>query len=231
MKIHRFIGQFDLTQPEVVIRDEKTIHQLSNVLWAKVGDQYELVSPPNQAVVQITNVKRNAITAKVLDLIPIASTSGPTTTLYCAILKRNNFELVVQKATEIGIHNIVPIQTQRTIKQNVRLPRLAAIMHEAAEQSGRTDVPTLHPIISFADAIVVAKEDKQVFFFHQSGQPFSVNQKQNDNNRSLFIGPEGGWTDEELTQTQDHNFLIVSLGNNTLRAETAAIVASYLVCQ
>lgn len=224
MKIHRFIGQFDFTKPKLIIDDPSIVHQLMNVLWIKVGDHIVLVSGDKEAWVQISQKDDRAITVEILEVKPVQSVTPLT--LYCAILKRDNFEWVVQKATEVGVSNIVPIITARTIKKDIRLDRLQKIAQEAAEQSGAA-MPTISTPQPFEEAI--SNAPAPTFFFEQSGQPIAQ-VLQEKKPTSIFIGPEGGWTSEELETAKQHNFFIVSLGVTTLRGETATIIASYLVC-
>ena len=148
--------------------------------------------------------------------------------LYCAILKRENFELVVQKATEIGVREIVPLITQRTVKLDIKEERLRKIITEAAEQSGRGRVPMLRQAMSFADALADAQRNDANFFFDISDVIVEEGAIGDAMRRGLFVGPEGGWSYEEVLAARAAGCHIISLGALTFRAETAAIIASYL---
>jgi 16S rRNA (uracil1498-N3)-methyltransferase len=121
----------------------------------------------------------------------------------------------------------VPIITERTIKLGLNQERLLKIVKEAAEQSGRGMVPEIVEPLKLAEAIIQAQENDVNFFCHFSKK--RLNKLVSKGQIGLFIGPEGGWSDEEVKMAKKANFEVVSLGENVLRAETAAIVGSYLV--
>ena len=157
--------------------------------------------------------------------------------------------MVVQKTTECGISKIVPIISARTIKTGLNLERLKKIAKEASEQSGRSIVPEILEPISFEKSFELVKKNEINILFDSSGEflfektcehdgantrNFSAEKypcfsNRNSPQTNIWIGPEGGWTPEEINKTRDLNFKIKSLGKNTLRAETAAIVSTYLI--
>jgi 16S rRNA (uracil1498-N3)-methyltransferase len=147
-------------------------------------------------------------------------------TLFCAVLKKENFELVVQKATECGVSKIIPIITARTVKTGLNLERLQKIAREASEQSGRSTVPEISEPISFDESLEMTRQNDLKILFDISGKFLGKTSK---NSPAIWIGPEGGWTPEEIKKATQNNFKIASLGPNTLRAETAAIVATYML--
>ncbi len=153
--------------------------------------------------------------------------------LYCSILKRENFELVAQKSTEIGIKEIVPIISSRTIKMNLREDRLEKIIKEAAEQSDRGILPILNKPMKFDDALIHSRANDFNIFFHPGGEPVH-GIKHAFQKVGIFVGPEGGWDEAEEKAVADlstgaGHYKIANLGPLTLRAETAAIVATYAV--
>jgi 16S rRNA (uracil1498-N3)-methyltransferase len=139
-------------------------------------------------------------------------------------LKRENFEWLVQKATECGIHYIVPILTRRTVKQGLKLERLREIAREAAEQSGRGRVPGIGEPMPFAEALDAATKAGATYFFDVGGKRYTGSGER----ASLFIGPEGGWDPEERALAIESRAMIADLGPRVLRAETAATIASFL---
>src|SRR5262249_1670507 len=116
---------------------------------------------------------------------PVASA-----TLYSALLKRENFELVCQKATELGIARIVPLHTERTVKTGFNRSRLEKIIQEACEQSGRTRVPELMDPMEFKEALT--RIETPAVLFDHSGTPYASFDFATPN-LSVFIGPEGGF--------------------------------------
>jgi len=148
--------------------------------------------------------------------------------LYCSILKRENFEWVIQKATEIGVSEIIPLVTQHTVKLDLKEERLKKIIQEAAEQSGRSVLPTLQIAMGFEQAIQEAVLRGISLFFDVLGKEFDKKILKNEDRVNIFIGPEGGWSELEIEIAKKNKFNFVNLGGFTLRAETAAVVASYL---
>ena len=237
MRLHRFIGNFDLSKEEIRITDPELRNQVIKVLRLRAGDEIELSDGRlNEARVKIADIGKD-MRLSVSERWQNQNEPDRQVILYCSVLKKENFELVVQKATEIGVKEIVPIITARTIKLDIRKDRLEKIIREAAEQSGRGIVPTLHEPIKFGDAIKRVGKGTN-FIFDISGEtlsrttlaaPAARGQANYLLRTTIFIGPEGGWTPEELELAKKNNFKIISLGKTTLRAETAAIVGTYLI--
>jgi len=236
MRLHRFIGNFDLNSKELRINDSELRNQIIRVLRLGVGDEIELSDGNlNEARVKIVDTGLPAgkagkdIQFNVLERWQNQKEPDRHVILYCAVLKKENFELVVQKATEIGIKEIVPLITARTVKLDIRKDRLEKIIKEAAEQSGRGVMPVLREPADFSKAVEGAKNNGINILFDQSGKSISQLSNVNSQMLSLWIGPEGGWTSEELALAGTLGFEMATLGKTTLRAETAAIVGSYII--
>ncbi len=232
MKFHRFLGDFNLDQKEVKVTGAGFISQLINVLRLKAGDSIIVADGKlNEAEAEIKKINKHAVILEIIKIYKNQNESARHAILYCGILKKENFELVVQKATEVGVKEIVPLITTRTVKLNLNMDRLKKILKEAAEQSGRGMMPILHDPVNFEKAIAAVKSNKTNLFFDSSGilTPGVIKVTPGVGGLGIFIGPEGGWSEEEVTLAKKNNFEIVSLGKLTLRAETAAIVASYLI--
>lgn len=230
MKVHRFIGIFDFAQDRVVLDDVALVHQITNVLHLRVGEHVMLCDGQGHDVDAVIT-RTSGLEVEVQIETVHQNTNEPTqqVTLYCAVLKKENFDLVVQKAVEVGVSEIIPVISARTVKQQLRYDRLAKIMREATEQSGRGRVPTFHEAFSFRVAIAHAGTlgsfGTRQLFFDSSGVRF---QSSTEEKIGIWIGPEGGWTSNEIIMARDAGFTITTLGPRTLRAETAAIVAGFL---
>lgn len=233
MKIHRFLGNFNLDQDPIVLDQAELLNQFKNVLKLKVGEKVALGNGQKEEVLAtIAQIQKSRIILKVDKKIKNKNESIHFAHLYCSILKKENFEWVVQKATEIGVSAITPLLTTRTIKQGIKLARLETIVREAAEQSERGIIPTINPIQNFKDLFNRPASGKEFnFLFDQSGDSeFLKNFKKHSfESLNLYIGPEGGWTEEEIKRAKGAGFKIVSLGQLNFRAETAAVISSYLL--
>src|SRR3990167_5285700 len=128
MKLHRFIGNFDLQKQEIEIKDNKIIKQIKDVLELKVDDLVILGDGRGQsAKVRLDKIYQEKITGQVLE-VHTEKEIAKKVHLYLAILKKENFELAAQKAVECGVSSITPIITERTIKTGLNLPRLEKII-------------------------------------------------------------------------------------------------------
>ena len=230
MHCHRFVVTDDFNNKYLRIFNPKILNQWQKVLRFKPGEQVILVNGLNQeAAAKIISLNNEFAEVEILEVRDNKSEPKIDTILYCSILKKENFEWIAQKATEIGIKEIVPLITKRTIKLNLNKERLEKIISEAAEQSGRGIVPVISNPMRFEEVIKFAQNNNLNLFFDPSGEPFSKTLVKTKNKVGIFIGPEGGWDDEEIFIAKHNDFKIMSLGKLVLRAETAAVISSYLV--
>ncbi len=239
MKIYRFIGNFKLEIGCVKIMDAEIFHKVKNVLRLTIGEKIILGDgKKNEARAEIIGFGKNLIEAEVLEITENKNESEIVGLLYCSILKRENFEWVVQKATECGVKEIVPVISSRTVKLGIKEERFRKIILEAAEQSGRGELPVLGEPVKFEDALKNAEQNDLNLFFEMGYQILNQADISGSGVKrvGIFIGPEGGWSAEELEMIkikakEDKNYKLVGLGKTTLRAETAAVVASWMVAQ
>lgn len=230
MKLHRFIGEFNLDKKTLKLTNLDIINQIRNVLRLNVGDRFVLCDNHLQeAVVKITDLNKEEINAEVIKKEKNGREPKHRVSLYCSILKRENFELVAQKATEVGVVEIIPVISERTVKLGLKQDRLKKIIKEAAEQSGRGMVPKLRGSLNYEDALKDAVQNtEKAVIFDADGTGIKNISFAERNNTAIFIGPEGGWSDKELETAKNAGLQVASLGKFTLRAETAAAVASFL---
>jgi 16S rRNA (uracil1498-N3)-methyltransferase len=228
MKLHRFFVSQKLRTPSGTVTDPKLAHQLAKVLRKKAGDEIALYDESGREfLVLITAITGDDLKYEVLEEKKGHTSTDSRITLYCAILKHEHFDLVAEKTTELGISRLVPVITDRTIKKDIKSDRIERIMKEAAEQSGRTDVPALGPVMKYSAALLEAKNEGEVFFADMAAPQNKKIPPKTGGSMSLFIGPEGGWTDAERELALTNEVTVLSLGPNILRAETAAIVGVY----
>ena len=147
----------------------------------------------------------------------------PDVWLAFAPVKRTQTDWLVEKATELGVAKLIPVITHRTIAERVKLERLGSIAIEAAEQCGRTRLPTIDVPVSLAQFLKQA--DRAIYFADEGGgEPAASAFKPGP--AVILTGPEGGFTDDERAAIRGvSNAIPVSLGPRILRAETAALAA------
>lgn len=165
MKIHRFFIPGDLSAGKFLeCGDEKFLHQVKNVLRFQPGDKIFLFNGKQEAEAEIAEIKKEGVKLKILETKDCGTKAQSGVVLYCSILKRRNFEMVAQKATEIGVREIVPLIARRTVKLRLPEERIQKIMQEAAEQSGQEEVPVLRTALDFKEALMdAAGNDENLF--------------------------------------------------------------------
>jgi len=225
---HRFIGDFSLKEKLICITEENLLHQINKVLHLEVNEEIILSDGKgNEVVGMIGKLSPKSIEVELLKKQINKNDPPKQVVLYCALLKADHFEWVLQKGTEVGVSEFVPLVTARTIKKGLNIKRCELIIREAAEQSGRGILPVLRNETRFLDALKDASKNNQNYFCNFGGKLLKVNQSAQ--RVGVFIGPEGGWEANEVEIAQKYHLEAVSLGSLTMRAETAAIIASYLI--
>lgn len=147
--------------------------------------------------------------------------------IFQSIIKKDNFEFVVQKCTEIGVSAFHPVITERSEKKSLNMERLNKIATEASEQSFRGDIPKIFDLSDLENSL--KDFSGSLFVLDFDGKDFSSIKIKDDNKVGLLIGPEGGWSETERGYFREKGIRSVSLGKQVLRAETSAIVASALI--
>jgi len=227
MRLYRFFVKFKINGDAVFVEDANFVNQVRNVLRMELGDSILLCDDGIDILSELESFDGNKVILKKIKESKNDSEPEKKITLYCSILKHDNFEVVAQKAVEVGATNIVPIVSARTVKTNVRLDRLEKIVKEAAEQSGRAIIPEVCGVMTFEEALTSAKSNDANIIFDVSSHDLP-DKSDYGINLGIFIGPEGGWTEEEVERARINGFKVFSLGKLVLRAETAAIIATYI---
>ena len=233
MKLHRFIYT-DIENQKVgekfSIKDLSLIHQIKNVFRMEEGDRIIICDGNYRDYTSvIENIDKTELSILVEE---ITNLPKPDREIYVfvSLIKQAKFDDMLPHLVEVGATKIIPILTERTQKRNLKTERLKEIIKEATEQSGRGGVAELFPIMNFKEALYFSKkENLDIFIFHTKKDKVSQNQNRGD--CALFVGPEGGFTDEEIRMAKEMGAQNIFLGENILRAETAGVVATYLASQ
>ena len=142
--------------------------------------------------------------------------------LYVSVLKEQAWSTSLRMATELGVHHIVPIVSNNTIVRKEKRERWQSIILASAKQSGRNKLPMLHTMISFSDIASCCISARYILSPSPSNIP-SLLPIASDT--ALCIGPEGGFTQEEITKATQHGWVATGLGEKVLRADTAVVAA------
>jgi 16S rRNA (uracil1498-N3)-methyltransferase len=212
-------------------------HYVRDVLRMRAGDTLAVFNGRDgEWRASLANLARNAATITVADLLRAPETE-PDVWLLFALLKRTRTDLVVEKATELGVARILPVMTSRTQASRVNLERLAAIAREAAEQCERLTIPDIAEPRRLADVLDAWPSERRLIVADEAGGGRPIVQAlamEADSAAgfpsvtpwALLIGPEGGFDGAELDRLRKLPFVTpVALGPRILRAETAALAA------
>lgn len=219
------------------MRSKDTIHQIEHVLRMKGGDTVVLFNGDGlDYECRIGRESEAARGDKSIFLEVVSSGRSrfmPKKRLYLcqSLIKKDNFEFISQKATEIGVTDIIPIVAEHSEKKSLNESRLTKIVVEASEQSGRGSIPVLHGSTGL-DAIIDLLEKERVspLAFHTEGTHFEAGKDMRSRgDLAIFIGPEGGWSPREVGLFHENDIPVFCLGAQVLRSETAAVASLTLV--
>lgn len=212
--------------------DLEQSRHLSSVLRLTEGDKIQVFDGlGNEFSCEIERIEKKKTTLKIIEKIsPAAPESGLNLTLAVAVLKGEKFDLVIQKAVELGVTRFLPIVTKRCdVKPknfDKKLERWEKIVIESSKQCGRARLMQISELVDFEEFIEIS-EGAKILFAERKGQSFSTIKP--DKKITAVIGSEGGWEDSEIDSARQNGFQIITLGGRILRAETAAISIAALV--
>jgi 16S rRNA (uracil1498-N3)-methyltransferase len=221
----RLFVRLPLTEGAIVDLDAAQANYLGNVMRLGVGA--ELLTFDGQSGEWLARIsdaakKRMTLTVERRTREPEAI---PDVWLAFAPVKRAQTDWLVEKATELGAARLLPVMTQRTVAERVKLERLEAIAIEAAEQCGRTRLPEIAQPVALKSLVAERNADRRLYFADEGGGEPAASAFW-PGPALILIGPEGGFTEEErLAIRAAPNAVPVSLGPRILRAETAALAA------
>lgn len=240
------IPRFYLAQPLLVSQTLELPAELFRhavqVLRMKAGDPLMIFNGEGgEYLAELSEVSKRKAAADILSFDPVDRESGLQLTLVQSIIKPDKMDLTIQKCVELGITYIRPMISQRSVvrmgrdKLDKKLSHWQAVAINACEQSGRTGVPVILSPVSFDEWLEAPVADNETRLMFMPGDYPRISTLQGNLPEkpriSLMIGPEGGFTDDEVAACQQHNITTLSLGPRILRAETAAISVTSLLQQ
>lgn len=219
------------------------VNHIKNVLRMKQGEELIICNGQGKdCYCIISKVTEQEIIAEIKEQKDTATELNTKITLFQGLPKQDKMEMIIQKAVELGVYEIVPVMTKRVIvklddrkKEEKKLERWQAIAESAAKQSGRGIIPEIKPVLTYAKALEYAKklELGLVPYENARGMQYTrdmINSATQYHSIGIFIGPEGGFEESEIEQAQANGLHTVTLGRRILRTETAGLaVLSMLV--
>jgi len=252
MRLHRFYTTETLAgRTQLTLNAPELIHQIRNVFRMKEGDSivlfngtgFDYLCKIDSKNERSTIVSDSVISLRVVETRPERYSPKRRLFLCTAIMKKDTFEWIVEKATELGVTDIIPLSAERSEKKSLNVVRLQKIALEASEQSGRDTTPMVHAIMGPGEAAAWLKKESvgdtsrgvaSLIAFHTEGEAAStrrhlVELAVQSNPLAIFIGPEGGWSPTEIEMFHKEDIEVLCLGPQILRSETAVVAALSMV--
>jgi 16S rRNA (uracil1498-N3)-methyltransferase len=234
-----YIGMDLFKKENIFYIKGETYHYLKNVLRLREKDIFiGFDGSGREYKIEILKIGKKEIVGKIMEKKEVYSTELPfNLQLFQCIPKGEKFDFIIRETTQLGVKKIVPVISKRVIvklnRENIekKLKRWMKIAEESAKSSGRTFVPEIIKPVKFEECI---KEDKNYgIIFWEGERNFTIKdliqklrgQTINEKKINVFIGPEGGFDEEEIGIAKKLNYYSVSLGKRILKVETASIVA------
>lgn len=210
-------------------------HHLTRVLRVEAGQKFEISDNQKVYLAEVESARKDWVSFAIVDQI---ETAAPVvrTTLLASLIKFERFEWTIEKAAELGVEQLIPVEAERSEKglaraAGKRLSRWQRIAREASEQARRDRLPMLETPAAFAEAL--RRQADYRYVLEEAGAPPILSvlpaERRGEDRVALLVGPEGGWTDRERAETSAAGWTAVSLGSEILRAETAAIAGLAVV--
>ena len=237
--MHRFFVSSSVITSETVRLGGDVAHQIGRVLRMRPGDEIALFHGDGYEYrVRLTGIGKDEATGTVIGRDYGRAEPAIGVDMYLSLLnKPDKYEWALQKCTELGAATFVPIVAERCVPsppEKGRRERWERIIREATEQSGRCVVPQIAHKLSFHEAVTIEEERQSNECTHLALVPVpgadlslrdALQEAQRTRTVSIFIGPEGGFSDDELQAADKMGLLLVNMGPRVLRAETAAVAA------
>lgn len=220
----------------IEITDKEIIKKITKVMRLQIGDNFLIYDiNAEEYEVQIIEISLKKVKCRLISKLDIDRELDTEINLYMALLKKDKFEWVVQKTTEIGVKKIIPIVTEHCVLKELsknKIQRYKKIITEATMQCGGKINPELTDAIQYDQAVRNLNIKDLNLIAHEAEQENKLIDKIKKNKTiNLFIGPEGGFSDFEIDLAKQNSLISVSLGKRILRAETAAIVGCGAIAQ
>ena len=229
-----FVSPNQVKETEISIVGADVNH-LKRVLRMKIGEELFISAGENkgyQCVVKTIGEEEVVVT--IAKEVTVATELPSKIYLFQSLPKADKLEMIVQKAVELGVHEIIPVSTKRCVvkfdekKARKKVERLNAIAESAAKQAGRAYIPQVKEVMKYEEAIAYAKEQDVRLMPYELADDMqatkeTINNLQIGQSIAVFIGPEGGFDQIEIKQAKEAQIMPITLGKRILRTETAGI--------
>jgi 16S rRNA (uracil1498-N3)-methyltransferase len=235
--MHRFFAGVESFSRDSVVLTGTDARHICTVLRLQIGDKIQVLDGKGSLyLVQLEYIKAKLVKGEIISSEKVNTESPLTIHLGQSLIKGNKFDVVLRKSVELGIKTITPLLTERTVVKNEgnkKIARWKKIVEESCKQCGRSSIPKVSGNIIKLDVFCQqgSKADLKLMFWEleiENGLK-DINPEKTPSSVSVLIGPEGGFTIDEVETARSHGFQTVSLGPRILRAETAPLVVLSLL--
>lgn len=232
-----FVNKNSIFDERIELGPENSQH-IVTVLRGRVGDEITVCDGEGtDYICSLVDINKKQALAKIVQVIKNTNEPELKITLFQGLPKGDKMELVIQKCVEIGVDRIVPVKTDFTVvkldnKADKKVARWNKISESAAKQCGRGKIPVVENIISFSQAMERINEFDNALIPYEKEKNTAIKQFTKSligKSVAIFIGPEGGFSDEEIKLALKKNVTSVTLGKRILRTETAGLVTSVIL--
>ncbi len=242
MKLHRFLLDKNIKQPlgeEIKVEEKALLHQWNNVLKFKKGEKISFFdgNVEKDFIYTIKDINKKFAIFEFYKEIKNFSQKKEIN-LCISVVKKEKMALIIEKCTEIGVSNFISIISERVEKKNINsfnIEKLTKVAKEAVEQSGFSFIPTITEPLKLEKLIKKLENEKELEkvvildTFESKNVFLDLKDLKKFSFKYIFIGPEGGWSDKEVSFFKEKNLNFINFGQNVLRTETAAIVSTFLI--
>ncbi|MDX9745143.1 MAG: 16S rRNA (uracil(1498)-N(3))-methyltransferase [Syntrophales bacterium] len=235
MTVPRFYNPAPMVSGQVVSLEGDNIHYAQRVLRMRQGDPLELIDGLGfeyRAVIRAIGMQ--GVSIEILEKTPVQE-PPIRLTLAQSLLKAGKLDFIVQRSVELGVNSFIPFVSSRSIVRlspdavYQRVERWRKIASEAARQCGRTTIPVIEPVISFRDMLARPREGALKVIFWEAEAERTIRRIFHDADHPcadhffFVVGPEGGFSGEEVCEAREAGFLSASIGERVLKVETAVM--------
>jgi 16S rRNA (uracil1498-N3)-methyltransferase len=229
MRLHRFFTKHIIDKENInSFSNPSLVHQLRRVFRLHEGDSVIFFDGSGEDhVSEIVSMSDKKLEFRVTETKKVKPFSTVKLSLAVSLIKKDNFEWIIQKGTELGVTEFIPIISERSEKKGINMERAEKIMIEAVEQSGRSKLPHIMEPVELGTFLDVEK--RGMIAFHTEGVNFFKEDITKTGDVVALVGPEGGWSEKEIKMFIEKGGAVVKLDMPVLRAETAAIAIATLI--
>ena len=233
--MHHFFVTPEQVKEETIIIDGSDVNHNKNVLRMKIGEELEISDGNNKKYLcEIASMTADEVCAMIKQELIVDTELPSKIYLFQGLPKSDKMELIVQKAVELGVYEIIPVATKRAVvklddkKASKKIERWQAIAESGAKQSGRNVIPEVKKVMAFKDAVQYAKSLDVLLVPYELAEGMSetkalISAIRPGQSVGFFIGPEGGFETSEVEYAVENGAKAITLGKRILRTETAGL--------